>query len=233
MKKIAIGLSIFLLTSGCATIKPIVQGPAKIENSMSFEVGKEKKTRIGMPMVEQVYLIYKEGLITKEAVTPPSNKLLALSFPTIPKGTYFRPYGEASTGEIVYWSDQYKLIANSSFGPIHYCLSANKNKQVVGIVSCTSGLGGMRWAEGSAYFKEGKAVKEGSWKKEIIYNGKSGNVIKLTYREYTNNMIRSDFNQELTYDLKEGQNISFQTMDLKVLKATNSNIKFIVKTPLK
>src|ERR1700674_5426084 len=40
-----------------------------------------------------------------------------------------------------------------------------------------------------------------SMSQELIYGGVAGNTIKVTYREYGNNMARPAFSQELQYDL--------------------------------
>ena len=61
---------------------------------------------------------------------------------------------------------------------------------------------------------------------ELIYTGKSGQNINLLYREYVNDMSRDSFRQTLTYNLDESKQISFKSLKIKVLKATNSEITF-------
>lgn len=63
---------------------------------------------------------------------------------------------------------------------------------------------------------------------QLIYSGKSGNTIRVTYREFSNNMARPAFNQDLTYDLSESQRITFRNTVIEVKEATNSFIKFVV-----
>ncbi|MEW5801088.1 MAG: hypothetical protein AB1847_03180 [bacterium] len=65
---------------------------------------------------------------------------------------------------------------------------------------------------------------EGSFKAELIYTGKMDNIIRISYREYIDNMARPAFSQELRYDLSEGNEISFQSLRMKVLEATNTKI---------
>lgn len=64
------------------------------------------------------------------------------------------------------------------------------------------------------------------FKQELIYNGKSGNTIQIVYREFSNNMARPAFTQNLSYDLAEGDLISFKGCKLKVLNAKNTGIDF-------
>lgn len=68
----------------------------------------------------------------------------------------------------------------------------------------------------------------GAFNFELLYSGKTGNNINITYREYSGNNIRDKFQQELTYDLSESDTIQFRSIKIKVTKATNSNITFTV-----
>jgi len=72
-------------------------------------------------------------------------------------------------------------------------------------------------------------LSEGSYKHELIYNGKSKDTIRLSYREYANDMARPAFYQDLTYDLSESREIAFRDLRIEVLEATNLAIKFIGK----
>jgi hypothetical protein len=65
---------------------------------------------------------------------------------------------------------------------------------------------------------------EDSFKAELIYTGKTDNIIRVSYREYKNDMARPAFSQELRYDLNEGNEITFKTLKMKVLEATNTKI---------
>lgn len=66
-------------------------------------------------------------------------------------------------------------------------------------------------------------------KKELIYNGKEGDNLKFTYREFINNMIRPAFNQDLSYDLNEGKIIGFKGLRIEILKTSNIGIEYIVQ----
>lgn len=70
---------------------------------------------------------------------------------------------------------------------------------------------------------------KGSYKQELIYNGKSKDTIKISYREYRNDMARPAFFQDLTYDLLESREIAFRDLRIVVIEATNSAITFSVK----
>lgn len=65
--------------------------------------------------------------------------------------------------------------------------------------------------------------------RELLYAGREGNILHLTYREYTfNGMARTPFFQNLYYDLKTSNTIMFQNWSILVLDANNQQIRFKV-----
>jgi hypothetical protein len=62
----------------------------------------------------------------------------------------------------------------------------------------------------------------------LTYSGKEGTVIKIIYRESSDDFARPAFNQELTYDIADDKVITFRDTKIRILKATNSMIKFVV-----
>ena len=71
-------------------------------------------------------------------------------------------------------------------------------------------------------------VVRSSTKSELIYSGKAGNVIKIVYREYSNDYARPAFSQELQYDLSETKLLKFKKTTIEVMSATNQEITFKV-----
>jgi hypothetical protein len=68
----------------------------------------------------------------------------------------------------------------------------------------------------------------GTFERTLTYSGRQGSVIKIFYREASNNFARPSFTQELTYDISNDPIITFRNTKIKVVEATNSLIKFIV-----
>lgn len=64
------------------------------------------------------------------------------------------------------------------------------------------------------------------FEKSLLYNGKTGNTLKFSYREFSNDYARPAFTQELTYDLNESNVIGFQGMRIEVIKASNTDIEY-------
>lgn len=71
---------------------------------------------------------------------------------------------------------------------------------------------------------------ENSFKYEALYQGKIGNKIKISFREFKNDMARAAFTQDIEYELEKngGSIIGFKGLRVKVLKATNTNITYSV-----
>lgn len=67
-------------------------------------------------------------------------------------------------------------------------------------------------------------------KQEFIYNGKVGNAIKFTYREFVDDLARPAFTQDLQYDLTESKVIGFRGLRIEILSATNIKIEYKVLT---
>jgi len=72
---------------------------------------------------------------------------------------------------------------------------------------------------------------EDSFKYEALYQGKIGNKIKISYREFIDNTARAAFTQDIEYQLNENNRptiIGFKGLRIKIIKATNLNIKYSV-----
>lgn len=65
-------------------------------------------------------------------------------------------------------------------------------------------------------------------KQDFIYNGKVGNAIKFSYREFANDLARPAFTQDLQYDLTESNIIGFRGLRIEILSATNIKIQYKV-----
>ncbi|MEK7486339.1 MAG: hypothetical protein AABZ60_18610 [Planctomycetota bacterium] len=69
-----------------------------------------------------------------------------------------------------------------------------------------------------------------SWRYELLYSGLSKEILKITYREFANDLARASFFQEASYDYnKNGPTmVSFKGAKVEVLSADNNGIKYKV-----
>ncbi len=68
----------------------------------------------------------------------------------------------------------------------------------------------------------------GGFRYELLYQGISGNVVSLLYREYLDDLARPAFQQDLSYTLApEGATeVSFRKTRLRILSADNNKIQY-------
>ena len=71
-------------------------------------------------------------------------------------------------------------------------------------------------------------IQTPGFRQELIYNGRSGDTIKFSYREFNNDMARPPFSQDVQYDLKDGSTIGFKGLRIEVLSATNTKLSYRV-----
>lgn len=68
-----------------------------------------------------------------------------------------------------------------------------------------------------------------SFKYEILYQGISGKVLRLAYREYINDLARPAYFQDVSYDVESfPMSITFRTVRIEVLSANNNGVQYRV-----
>lgn len=73
-------------------------------------------------------------------------------------------------------------------------------------------------------------INQDSFKYQALYQGKIGNKIKISFREFKDDMARAAFTQDIEYELnKEGNTVvGFKGLRIEVIKATNLDITYKV-----
>ncbi len=67
-----------------------------------------------------------------------------------------------------------------------------------------------------------------SFQQTLIYSGKVGEKINVGYREFSGDVARPAFNNEVEYDLSESKTIGYKGARIEVIEATNEFIKYKV-----
>lgn len=70
--------------------------------------------------------------------------------------------------------------------------------------------------------------QEGAYRAQMIYSGLDGNTARATFREFTGDFIRPAFSQELQYNLSQDSTIAYKSIKIRVLEASNSEIRYRV-----
>lgn len=232
-KSIIAVMSIFLLFGCMVSMVPII--PQK-EQIYSFKLGDVQESLLGDPMLSKTDGISAPGYIATSNFQPPSQNLGMLQFAPIVTGTVWAVIGKLQNGGSVCRSDSYQKPSVQGEPVLwDFCLVVNNVDEAYGYSGCSTGSVYLQtWNPKPNRFlkKVDRVYLKGSFKQELIYNGKSQNTIKLSYREFKDDFARPAFSQELTYDLSEGKIIGFREMKIEILEATNSGIKFIVRSPM-
>ncbi len=63
---------------------------------------------------------------------------------------------------------------------------------------------------------------------ELIYAGRTGDTVRLLYREYSNALLRDGYTQDISYDLSETSVLAFLDAEIEVLEATNAKLRYRV-----
>jgi len=67
-----------------------------------------------------------------------------------------------------------------------------------------------------------------TFREELIYTGRSGTTLFVSYREYRRDMARPSFFQDLRYDIESNDIIVFRNYRIKILEATSEAVRFII-----
>jgi hypothetical protein len=75
-------------------------------------------------------------------------------------------------------------------------------------------------------FIDVKSELSGNVEQTLIYTGREGDIVRFTYREFVDNMARSAFTVDVTYDISEDKIIRYKGMSLEIIEIGNQMIKY-------
>jgi hypothetical protein len=73
-----------------------------------------------------------------------------------------------------------------------------------------------------------QGISPDAFQQTLIYSGKVGDKINVGYREFSSDVARPAFNNDVEYDLKESTTIGYKGALIEVLEATNQSIRYRV-----
>jgi len=244
MSKIVFCSVLALIAFGCAPSLDTVQTsqPAQFAPSEQLYrpvIETKYEALLGDVMVSKIEGIPAKGFIVTEnyqpeAVTVPG--VGTFHYALIVRDSEWAIIGTMDNGDWVCKNSSYpEPILNNAETKGNTVLLVNKKNEPYGFADYAGGQLNQRlWTRRPSNLlkKTDKVFLKGSRKQELLYNGKSQNTIKLSYREFNNDISCPAITQELTYDLSESKTIGFRGMKIDILEATNMGIKFIVRTPM-
>lgn len=73
-----------------------------------------------------------------------------------------------------------------------------------------------------------QAMTSDSFQQTLIYSGRIGKKINISYREFFGSSARTAFNNDVEYDLEQSKTIGYKGAKIEILEATNELIKYRV-----
>ena len=129
---------------------------------------------------------------------------------------FYVPSGGSDSGRVIVGplADPFQAIRiDKKSGK--FCCVSTKNTEV-----CTN--------EATYEKKTRRTASSDSFQQTLIYSGKSGDIINVGYREFSHDLARPTFNNEVEYDLSESRIIGYKGARLEIIEATNESIKYKV-----
>ena len=221
LAKLAILFPVFAVLFGCAAPK---HNYAPISHNISEPpVGTVNIASVGDTMLRQGSFREHDAIRLSQEVT-----VGGIGNYTFTPG-HFLKTGEDESLEY-YKPSQYPgsgtVIRGAITDPFQ-AMAARKNEQslcgvsVFNAIICKEGVDFER-------VKEPIATAD-SFQQTLIYSGKVGSKINVGYREFSANVARPAFNNDVEYDLSESSVIGYKGAVLEILEATNQSIKYRVK----
>ena len=186
------------------------------------------------PLGEEHQVVQGEALFSEFAyATQKAARLLGDA--TVKRKTVFSQ-GDTLLGFSGKNEDHYCQLAENWMGELFWkCLVPSGDQFVQRFVTGTGIIGrhsALRQAvdyESTEVPLQADTVPDEFFRKEIVYQGAAGGILRLMYREFGDDLARPAFSQELTYDWSgDPLSIAVKGARIEVLEAGNQGIRYRV-----
>lgn len=226
MKNVA-ALAVVVMLVGCASVPPPKPPEIQITNMPPLDT--ESTADIGETLVAKGKLYVFDGLDLQERIT--DNGIMR-EYIVEPNAMRLEREDSAGIKWFVatpgaYWiNDKYTRRRAEPAGG-YLLKKADGSLELVGAYDLT---GAGKITPAAPRHRVGKIIDKAqpNFRQELLYGGRIGNQIKLTYREFAGDLIRPGFTQEAQYDLTAEQVIGFKSVRIQVIDATNTRLKYKV-----
>jgi hypothetical protein len=205
-----------LLVSGCA--------------SPDFNY-RPQSVKISEPPINSVHTAYigdvmlRQGKYTEhDAIYLPNKISVSWAYDLLPG--YYLKKGEDENTETYLPSggDDGGAVDKAALADPWSAIMVYKYKDEICVVTFINALS----CESTSNFERRKKplLSSDSFQQTLIYSGKVGNKINIGYREFSNNLARPAFNNDVEYDLGSSNVIGYKGARLEIIEATNEYIKY-------
>ena len=216
-------IATLILVSGCATQKTIIAPSLTIIDMP--KLGEERTSELGETLVEKGKVYTYDGVRLENTVSAGDGFILK-KFTLQPCSMKANMYDD---DRIYYTTDKlevYDALLGTHMQIGGLAISKSESKQ---ISFHTNGIAVLTPSPEPILTKvKITDLERPNFRQELIYNGRSGDTLKFLYREYTSEILRAPFSQDVQYDLKDGKTIGFKGARLEIIDATNIKLKYRV-----
>ncbi len=214
-----------LLLSGCATVQVVERSAMSEQVGQRPPVGTQAEAPVGGVLFSQFRYWSKVGYRLDDDI----NLSFALGRVSAQSGDFL--VKATSDGKSVLCTEKRAYI-DPLVGPHAIACFPDANDGLLRSVSATPGMVTMskdlpnpvRYAR-----SEEVTPRRDSFKYELLYQGVSGKSIRLSYREYLNDLARPAFFQDVSYDLSDfPTTVTFRAVRLEIFSAGNNGIAYRV-----
>lgn len=218
MKKLLISVGISLGLVGCAS--PAYNYQAVPKNISKPPLNTVNTAFIGDKMLEQGMVVDREVLQASTDTKIGFSYSLTSGYyqktGENEKGSYYKPINNITNGGMVQknpFADPFKVVMLGADGQLcvvtvfnaKACTNKHETKQTIASIA-----------------------SDNSFQQTLIYSGKVGNKINVGYREFSSNLARPAFNNDVEYDLNQSKQIGYKGAILEVVDANNQSITYKV-----
>lgn len=226
MRIIAV-VALVVALAGCATLPPIQ--PPEVQFIDNPALNMDASAEIGETLLTKGKLYVFDGLELEERVT---DNGFAREYIVEPSAMRLQRVDENGSRFFVPAFDSY-FVNDKTFSRrvrpsnAFMILKSNGSLELTGYYDLTNAG---KITPANPRHKVGKIIdkQQPNFRQELIYGGRIGSQIKLTYREFSGDLIRPGFTQEAQYDLAEGQTVGFKGVRIQVISATNTTLIYRV-----
>lgn len=187
------------------------------------EIGISTTVYLGDRMLQQRRGQYQECIIPK--FSSEAKDLLGVNHFVVKAN---EPICRPSLNEKKYIANTYHNYFNSAGGgfgdyKINYKPIGSRNFKLCSQGLCTDDMD-LSQIDSSPFF----VYSINTFQQTIEYGGRSGDVLKFTYSEFTDGFSRQAFNREFQVDLSQGKVAAYKGAVIEIESATNSSITYKV-----
>jgi hypothetical protein len=211
MRIIYLALVMFTF-SGCVAVK---YNGSDIKTTLIDrpEIGKVVEASIGDPLLEKGLVVEANVLEVYEKMGGFNYTIPPLKYPQIgfdEKNDFFSAQGVTKNP----LSDPFNALSVSKINNTEVCVITTFGNPV-----CYTGN-----------FKKATRISEQgtSFQQTLLYSGRVGDKLKISYREFSNNSARPAFNNDVEYDFSTSKTIAYKGAMLEVISADNTSITYKV-----